>query len=241
MQKCRSYSSVFKIFVLALTLLCHYSLPSWQADAQTSASKPAHLQGRVEEEDFRIHKPQKPESMRVERPQQQIGNPQQPIGSPVDSNAFAQPLSGKADSSQLNGQAVQSADFANLPKGFDIGADKSSRELVLAWEKWHKQLAGAIYQVWNGRAKSAGRAVLKITVFRNRVIVPEIISCSGNSDFRSSIMSVFSDLNGNPGLTFPSKSERQQVSFEAEYIAGTDVDPGYSWLKGDYEKIHKDN
>jgi hypothetical protein len=135
---------------------------------------------------------------------------------------------------------VQSADFAKLPKGFDIGADKGSQELVLAWEKWHKQLAAAIYQVWNGRAKSPGRAVLKITVYRNRVMVPEILTCSGDSDFRRSIMSVFSDLNGNPGLTFPAKSERQQVSFEAEYIAGSNVDPGYSWLKGDYEKVHKD-
>ena len=139
----------------------------------------------------------------------------------------------------MNG-TVDSSEFANLPKGFDIGADKGSKELVLAWEKWHKQLAGAIYSVWNGRANSAGRAVLKITVYRNRTIVPEVLTCTGNAAFRQSIMSVFADINGNPGLTFPSKSERQQVSFEAEYIAGSNVDPGYSWLKGDVEHIKHD-
>jgi hypothetical protein len=44
-------------------------------------------------------------------------------------------------------------------------------------------------------------------------------------------------LNGNPGLTFPSQSERQSVSFEADYVAATDIKPGYSWVKNDYEHI----
>lgn len=33
--------------------------------------------------------------------------------------------------------------------------------------------------------------------------------------------------------------QRQVVSFEADYIADTDVQPGYSWVKGDYEKVHQ--
>lgn len=197
------------------------------------------LEGRIETEDFRIHKPK--DSNRISRPapaQQE----QQPLTdqSPVDGNAFAAPLAGKADDTQLKSSAVQSDDFAKLPKGFDIGADKGSKELVLAWEKWHKQLAGAIYQVWNSRANSAGRAIMKVTVWRNREIRAEFMTCTGDSAFRHSITSVFDDIGGNPGLTFPAKSERQQVSFEAEYIAGSQVKPGYSWLKGDYEKVQKD-
>lgn len=194
------------------------------------------LEGRVESEDFRIHKPA---NNRIGREQ-----PMQPSldrAPVVDGNAFASaPLAGKVDDGQLKSSAVQSDDFARLPKGFDIGADKGSRELVLAWEKWHKQLAAAIYNVWNQRANSPGRAVMKITVWRNREIRAEFMNCSGDSSFRRSITTVFDDINGNPGLTFPSKSERQQVSFEAEYIAGTNVNPGYSWLKGDYEKINKE-
>ena len=232
----------FKSKLVALLLACLSANMTGLAWAQAPATAPAStgtLEGRIEEEDFRIHKQQRPENMRIGREQQQAMQPTTAT-SPVDSNAFSSPLSGKADESQLHGNAVQSSDFANLPKGFDIGADKGSRELVLAWEKWHKQLAAAIYSVWNGRAKTPGRAVLRITVYRNRVMIPEILSCTGDGDFRRSIMSVFSDLNGNPGLTFPAKSERQQVSFEAEYIAGSNVDPGYTWLKGDYEKLHKD-
>lgn len=235
MQKCRGRYSL-KLLAFALSLLSTCLAAGQLVWAQAPASAPSGpLQGQVEEEDFRIHKPPKQESMRIGREMQPSTG-----SSPVDSNAFAAPLSGKTDESQLQGNAVQSSDFATLPKGFDIGADKGSRELVLAWEKWHKQLAAAIYQVWNGRAKTAGRAVLRITVYRNKVMVPEILTCNGDPEFRRSIMSVFSDLNGNPGLTFPAKSERQQVSFEAEYIAGSNVDPGFSWLKGDYEKVKHD-
>ncbi len=210
-----------------LLLIATSGIPILAADARGVGT----LKGNVAEEGFRIRKA--PDKMRIRRQMES----QQPT---VDSNAFASPLSGRTDDTALNGNAVQSADFAKLPKGFDIGADKGSQELVLAWEKWHKQLAGAIYQVWNGRARTPGRAVLKIVVYRNKVMVPEIVSCTGDPSFRASIMSVFSDLNGNPGLTFPAKSERGQVSFEAEYIAGSDVNPGYTWTKGDYEKIKKD-
>lgn len=194
------------------------------------------LKGRIETEDYRLRHARPAEPTRIQRGMQG----QADTSSPVDTSAFADPLQGRADTANLKGGAVQSEDFARLPKGFDIGADKGSKELVLAWEKWHKQLAGAIYQIWNGRANAPGRAVLRVTVYRNRTIIPEIITCSPNPDFRRSIMSVFADINGNPGLTFPAKSERDKVSFEAEYIAGSNVDPGYSWLKGDVEKIRKD-
>jgi hypothetical protein len=52
-------------------------------------------------------------------------------------------------------------------------------------------------------------------------------------------MSAISSLNGNPGLTFPAKSQRNSVSFEADYVAGANVQPGYSWVKNDYEKVRE--
>lgn len=203
----------------------------------------APLKGSIETEDYRIRAGNKPnlngqvqdQSMRIGRPMTGMSD------SPVNSAAFSAPvLPGQARQDDLKSGLVQSEEFSTLPKNFDIGADRGSKEMVLAWERWHKQLAGAIYSIWNNRANSAGRAVLRITVYRNRTIVPEIMEQNGSPAFRQSIMSVFRDLNGNPGLTFPSKSERDKVSFEAEYIAGTDVRPGYSWLKGDYEKV-RDN
>ncbi|MBY0551021.1 MAG: hypothetical protein K2W95_27330 [Candidatus Obscuribacterales bacterium] len=209
-----------------------------------TSSAAQKLQGGVQQDDFRIRRnaggstsgrSAAEPSLRLQRPQS--GNT---AASPVDDLAFTAPMQGKADANQSK-PLVESAEFANLPKGFDIGAERNSKEMALAWERWHKQFAGAVYSVWNRRAKTPGRAVVKITVYRNRVIVPELLSIRGGPEFRHTLTSVFEDLNGNPGLTFPAKSERDKVSFEAQYIADTDVDPGYSWLKNDVEKIRQDN
>lgn len=200
------------------------------------------LQGGVRQDDYRIRRGgggdgtgTPDHSMRIQRPQAGRAD-----DSPVNDLAFSDPLKGIVDTNQKK-PLVESAEFANLPKGFDIGAERESREMVLAWERWHKQFAGAVYSMWNRRARTPGRAVVRITVYRNRVLVPEIISLRGGPEYRRTIMSVFEDLNGNPGLTFPAKSQRDKVSFEAQYIADTDVDPGYSWLKGDVEKIREDH
>ncbi|MGH9548645.1 MAG: hypothetical protein ACRD3W_04685, partial [Terriglobales bacterium] len=62
----------------------------------------------------------------------------------------------------------------------------------------------------------------------------------GNPEFDHILLATIMGLNGNPGLNFPAKSQRQQVTFEADYVASTDIQPGYSWVKNDYEHIRKD-
>ncbi len=69
--------------------------------------------------------------------------------------------------------------------------------------------------------------------------MPRLVRSSGNFEFDQGLMLAVNSLNGNPGLTFPSQSERQSVSFEADYMAATDIQPGYSWVKNDYEHIQK--
>ncbi len=233
----RVFDSNFRRLVaLGLLALSSFAMCPPATEAQA-------LQGGVREDDFRIRRNgggaspnnNADHSMRLQRPHAATANE-----SPVNDLAFSDPLQGSADTSQQK-PLVESAEFANLPKGFDIGAEKNSREMVLAWERWHKQFAGAVYSMWNRRAKTPGRALVRITVYRNRVLVPEIISLRGGPEYRRTIMSVFEDLNGNPGLTFPAKSQRDKVTFEAQYIADTDVDPGYSWLKGDVEHVREDH
>jgi hypothetical protein len=218
--------------VIAFLSLLAISVSAFPATAQT-------LQGGVRQDDFRIRRGQPgggDNPMRIQRPQQG-----QAAESPVNDLAFSDPLQGKADQQGPQKGLVESSEFANLPKGFDIGAERNSREMVLAWERWHKQFAGAVYSLWNRRAKTPGRALVRITVYKNRILDAEILSMRGGPEYRRTIMSVFRDINGNPGLTFPAKSLRDKVSFEAQYIADTDVDPGYSWLKGDVEKIREDH
>ena len=155
-------------------------------------------------------------------------------GSAVDSGAFSGTPQ-NATSSPLSG-IVDDA-FKNAPKNFDIGAEAGSREMMLAWERWHKQLSQAIYTRWQSMAEDPGHATVKITVTKDHQIMAQVLRSSGAPQFEGTIMSAISSLNGNPGLTFPAKSQRNSVSFEADYVAGANVQPGYSWVKNDYEKV----
>ncbi len=165
-------------------------------------------------------------------------NSQTPL---VDPGSFARPLKGGADQNGFR-LGVLRPDSFNLPpqNKFDIGTERGSRELMIAWERWHHQLSGAIYDRWSERAESPGRATVRITVTRDHHIIPRIVSSSGGATFDADLMDAIMSLDGNPGLAFPSQSERQQVSFEGDYIAGTNVMPGYSWVKNDYERIRQD-
>ena len=134
---------------------------------------------------------------------------------------------------------VQPAQFGETPNSkFDLGAERGDRELVLAWERWHHQLSQAIYQRWSDVANRPGSATMKIIVYSNRQLVPIMVRSSGNRAFDSDLIASVMSLNGNPGLTFPAKSQRSQVTFEADYVASTNIRPGFSWVKNDFEQVH---
>lgn len=196
------------------------------------------LKGRVEQEDLRLRGGDNGSGggMPPVAPPMRLARPALPLqGSAIDATAFNAPLMpGKADQDVLKGVAN---DFAAPPKNFDIGAERSSREMVLAWERWHKQLSEAIYTRWQKRVRTPGKATIRVDVTRDKRIRATIISTDGDGRFISSVMEAIEGLSGNPGLTFPAKSQRQDVSFEADYIAATNVAPGYSWVKNDYERV----
>lgn len=204
------------------------------------------LEGRVqtEEELHRIGRPSdNPLSGRVEtnRVPLRVPRPAPSLQGVVDTAAFAPlaPMSGQAGESTLRSGVAKSQDFAAPPRNFDLGAEQNSRELVLAWERWHKQLSEVIYKRWSARADSPGRATMRISVTSDRRIKAQIISSSGGGEFNAGLMEAVVGLNGNPGLTFPSKSRRNQVSFEADYVAASNVTPGFSWVKNDYERVRE--
>lgn len=150
----------------------------------------------------------------------------------VDTSLFA--AAAKSDS-RLSGGAFDSA----ADNKFDIGAERGSRELTLAWEAWHKQLCAEIYARWQEVAMIRGSATMKVTITRDRHVIAEITRPSGKQRFDRILIGVISSLEGNPGLTFPKGSQRQTVSFEAEYIADTNVQGGYSWTRNDYETVRQ--
>lgn len=157
----------------------------------------------------------------------------------IDVNAFS-PLIGKVQQEGAHLGLVQLGEFGSIPNSkFDLGADRGSRQLVLAWERWHHQLSKEIYRRWQDVASIPGEATLRITVNRNRAIRADFARSSGNPQFDMILLSVIHSLNGDPGLTFPTGSQRNAVSLEADYIASTNINPGFTWVKNDYEKIRE--
>jgi hypothetical protein len=156
-----------------------------------------------------------------------------------------QTLTGYAN--QGGGGLVGNGQFDNSPgnslvsgadkNAFEIGADRGSKELTVAWDAWHQQLSREIYARWQELAYDRGRATMRVTVTRDHHIFGQIISSSHNMRFDSTLLEVIHSMDGNPGLSFPSGSARQSVSFIADYVADTNVQGGYSWEKNDTERV----
>jgi len=221
------------IFAICIFFSAYFPL-STQAESEV-------LQGSVEENDAltRLARPNlnsgvgKSDSLRLGRP----GNAS-PLKGLVDTSKFSGPLKGnlKSDTGSLG--LVQPDEFKNLSADkFDLGADRGSKELTIAWELWYKQLSGAIYRRWSQVADIPGHAIVRVTVTRERSLSAVMVKSSGNREFDSGLLRAILSLDGNPGLNFPSQSERKVVALESDYIAGTDIEPGYSWIKNDYERV----
>lgn len=194
-----------------------------------SAAQAAPLKGGVKLD----HDLDNNDSMRISRPVQPRFNYGQ--GS-VDRGQA--PLAGRAQDSgnPLKGLLNDSDFTKGLPAQANLDEDKS-REMILAWERWHKQLSGAIYDRWSDVARYPGVATVKITVTKNHSIQADILNSTGTPAFNSGLLASIESLNGNSGLTFPSGSRRQVVTYQADYVAGRNVNPGYTWVKNDYERV----
>ncbi len=223
-------------FICSFSLLCCL-LAIIQCNAET-------LQGSVQEDDAitRLARPStlkgnanQKNSLRIER-----ANSNAPLSGLIDTSKFNRPLSGSLKSSSASLGLIRPDAFKNLSADkFDLGADRGSRELTVAWERWYHQLSAAIYARWSQVADVPGHAVVRITVTKNRVLNANLVRSSGNSEFDRGLLQAILTLSGNPGLNFPSQSQRKVVSLESDYIAGTNIDPGYSWIRNDVEKINE--
>lgn len=223
-----------RFFAIILVVFCLSFLLQTQCQSEV-------LQGNVEEDSTLT---------RLGRPNFNSGNGQADslkINRPADNSlnglVNTSQFSGAANSANLNGQTsslglVQPDKFQNLSADkFDLGADRGSRELLIGWEKWYKQLSGAIYSRWSQVANIPGHAVVRLIVTNQRQLTAILVRSSGSRAFDQDLLSAIRSLDGNPGLTFPAQSQRTEVSLESDYIAGTDIQPGYNWIRNDYEKV----
>ncbi len=226
---------------LLIILVFYYFLPIHTAHSALADGEV--LKGGVQENDSitRLTRPNtnqgsnQSDSLRLGRPTAGVTGP---LSGMVDASQFSKPLNGKAESAGMG--LVRPDEFKNLSaQKFDLGADRGSKELLIGWERWYKQLSAAIYNRWSQVASVSGHAVVRLTVTRDRILNAVMVQSSGNSEFDSGLIQAILSLNGNPGLSFPSGSQRQAVVLESDYIAGSNIDPGYSWIRNDVEKVNE--
>ena len=128
-----------------------------------------------------------------------------------------------------------------MPQGtFDIGVDRGSAELVLAWERWHHQFVQTLYYRWTrrmGPIGGVGSGTAVITVTREHQITAELIDREGSPYVSRAFIDAINSLTGNPGLTFPNKSQRQSVTFTHKGWRSHTGPSGYDWHRNDFEKV----
>lgn len=123
------------------------------------------------------------------------------------------------------------------PNSFDLGPERESEEMVLAWERWHHQFSAELWKRWYATNRYKGRAQIQVTVTRDLHITVECLKRRGCLEFENTILRAVNSLDLNPGLTFPAKSQRQSVTFITNILSGNDVPASYSWSKHDYETV----
>lgn len=181
------------------------------------------LQGGVEEENYRLAPASSREGVKVN-----------PMRLPRDVSQDEESDLAKPQTVPLKGILDEFQ-----PESFELGAERESREMVLAWERWHHQFSAVLWQRWYATNYYKGRAQIRVTVTRDLHISVECLKRRGCLEFENTIIRAVNSLDLNPGLTFPAKSERQSVTFVTNILAGN-VPAGYSWTKHDFETVRQD-
>ncbi|MBX9686336.1 MAG: hypothetical protein K2X27_06510 [Candidatus Obscuribacterales bacterium] len=153
----------------------------------------------------------------------------------LDPNFYERPISGRSNIPSIRPlPRLNNWALPPMPP-----AQAAYAEQNILWDNWYKQISNALYANWKGRDAQPGEAVLRITVRRQRRINAELLRCNNhNESFKKSLLTAVAALNNTSVLDFPGASQKQIVSFESQFSAGTDTKPGaYSERQGELEKV----
>jgi hypothetical protein len=130
------------------------------------------------------------------------------------------------------------------------GIDATDRELVVAWEEWHKRLCSTIYHYWLTYGNIPGEGSVRLNVTRDGEIAfmledyhvsPfEQFSPQQRDMFDHAIAQTLQYMSHTDVLIFPEKSQRKDVTLSTKFSFSEQDDgpQGYTWKKGDYEHVH---
>lgn len=128
--------------------------------------------------------------------------------------------------------------------------DTTDKELVIAWEDWHRRLCKDIYNYWLDYGNIPGEGSVMLHVNRSgdidfelqnfHVDAAEQFSPRQKEMFERSISRTLQMLDHTDTLAFPERSQRQTVNLSTRFtFTETGAGPqGYSWKRGDYERVN---
>jgi hypothetical protein len=161
----------------------------------------------------------------------------------LDKNAF--------DFNYHPGSAESDKSASKTEEKLNSKADKNDNEMVLAWEEWHKRLCASIYHYWLMYGNIPGEGTVTLNVTREGEIDFELNDYNVNPQeqfsmeqrelFSHAINHTLQFLAHTDVLTFPEKSQRKEVTLTTRFsfTEREDGPQGYSWKKGDYERVHE--
>lgn len=211
------------------------------------------LQGKVE---------QRQGLQRLNRP----ALPSKPLG---DSMEQASSPSKQKSSFQMTASTVGSAldkgafDFSNraaapaaVRGGIEDSAPKNEsadKEMVIAWERWHKHLSEIIYHYWLNYSTVPGEGNVTLTISKDGDIsftlagfqIPtgeQIVPDQRHQEqmFDGCLTHTLNMVSHTDDIAFPSGSQRKSVTLTCNFkhSLAENTHQGYDWKRGDYERVN---
>lgn len=134
-------------------------------------------------------------------------------------------------------------------KTLKSGDEASDKELIVAWEEWHKRLCANIYHYWLIYGNIPGNGTVVLHILRDgdidfelqdfHVNLFEEFSAEQRELFDRSVAHTLQMLAHSDILAFPERSQRKDVTLSARFsfTEQDDGPQGYTWKKGDYERV----
>lgn len=237
--------------VSSIVALSIGSLPAYSADGNPANAQQKTLKGRVESRTGnRLSRPAMPASP-LGDVFDNIGKPGQAGGKLNAQAAKKDPLDAlKKDDFNFRAQLMQSS--KNDPEETKAAeADQKDRDLMIAWDAWHKRVCEAIQRNWiaephipHGDEKVAvnitrdGRVHFHMLNYQHQTPSSELFDTKREHEieFEAAVANTLRGIERKKVLIFPAGSLRKQVEFTARFQTDADSE-GYTWKQGDYEKV----
>jgi len=145
-------------------------------------------------------------------------------------------------------EPVQQAQTDTPKRTFNPNDPDSSPEMQIAWDEWHRRVAGAIFAQYSRLANAAFyksrplAAVAAYTVTRNgRIINARLTQPNMNPIYNAICLTAIGSLDGNQLiLQFPQGSRRMTVDKASTFIQNNEANQNrFKTIQGDHETIRQ--